>query len=173
LTKVSKVMSTDLPKIDSSATILEASNLMNSKDSTGVVVVEGERVVGLITERGLLWKFMFLNKKPDEVRVRDIMFPFFRIGPDDSTKTAAQKMVSNGITRLGVFDHEKFLGWVTLTDVAREFSKPRLIEALMSPDTQGEKQLLCLRCRRAFLDQIKNTRGEVLRWECPNCHYAL
>ena len=123
LSKVRKVMSTNVPRVKSSATILEASSIMNREKSSGVVVVEGEKVVGLITERGLLWKFIHMNKRPDEVSVRDMTFPFFKIGADDSTKTPAKTMVENGITRLGVFEDEKFLGWVTLTDLAREFSK--------------------------------------------------
>ena len=68
MSKVRKVMSTNVPRVKSSATILEASSIMNREKSSGVVVVEGEKVVGLITERGLLWKFIPMNKRPDEVR---------------------------------------------------------------------------------------------------------
>jgi len=166
-------MSTNIPRVKSSATILEASNIMNREKSSGVVVVEGENVVGLITERALLWKFVPLNKRPDEVSVGDMMVPFFRIGPDESTKTAAKVMVENRITRLGVFENEKFLGWVTLTDLAREFSKPRLLKALMAHDEPEEKQILCPNCRKALLEKIMNRQGVILRWECPNCHYSL
>ncbi len=166
-------MSTKVPTVKSSATILDASSVMNREKSSGVAVVEGEKVVGLLTERGLLWKFVPLNKRPDEVSVGDLMFPFFRIGPEDSTKTAAKMMVENGITRLGVFDDEKFLGWVTLTDLAREFSKRHLLTALMVHDTPGERQILCPNCRKAFLEKITNRQDEILRWECSNSHYSL
>jgi len=110
LAKVRKVMSTNVPRVKSSATILEAATVMNREKTSGAAVVEGEKVVGLITERALLWKFVPLNKRPDEVSVGDMMVPFFRIGPDESTKTAAKLMVKNGITRLGVFEEEKLLG---------------------------------------------------------------
>src|SRR5467141_1720941 len=100
-------MSTNVPRVKSSNTILEAANVINRERTSGAAVVEGEKVVGLITERALLWKFV----------------PFFRIGPDESTKNAAKIMVENRFTRLGVFEGEKLLGWVTLTDLAREFSK--------------------------------------------------
>ncbi len=63
--------------------------------------LQGEKVVGLLTKRGVLWKFVPLNKRPDEVTVGDMMFPFFRVGPGESTKTAAKMMVENRITRLG------------------------------------------------------------------------
>ncbi len=63
LSKVKKVMSTNVPRVKSSTTILEASSIMNREKSSGVVVVEDEKVVGLITERGLLWKFIPMNKR--------------------------------------------------------------------------------------------------------------
>ena len=138
-----------------------------------MIVVEGEKVVGLITEHALLWKFVPLNKKPDEVRVGDMVVPFFRIAPEESTKNAAKIMVENRITRLGVFEGEKFLGWVTLTDLAREVSKPHLREALMAHDEPQDKQVLCPNCRKALLEKIDNSQGVILRWECPNCRYSL
>src|SRR5260370_9581416 len=120
LAKVRKVMSTNVPRVRSSDTILEAAKVMNRERASGAIVIEGEKVVGLITERALLWNFVPLNKRPDEVTVGEMLVPVFRLIPDESTKTAAKIMVENRITRLGVFDGEKFLGLVTLTDLARE-----------------------------------------------------
>jgi len=173
LAKVRKVMSINVPRVNSSDTILEAANVMNRERASGAIVIEGEKVVGLITERALLWKFIPLNKRPDEVTVGEMLVPFFRIAPDESTKTAAKIMVENRITRLGVFDGEKFLGWVTLSDLAREFSKPRLLKALSARDEPENKQVLCPNCKKAFLEKITNTEGVILRWECPNCRYSL
>src|SRR3989442_1687542 len=100
-------MSTNVPRVKSSDAILQAANVMNRERTSGAIVVEGEKVVGLITERALLWKFIPLDKRPDEVTVGDMLVPFFRIGPDESTKNAAKIMVENRITRLGVFAGEK------------------------------------------------------------------
>ena len=173
LAKVRKVMSTNVPRVKSSDTILQAATVMNRERTSGAAVVEGDKVVGLITERALLWKFVPLNKKPDEVTVGDMLVPFFRIGPDESTKNAAKIMVENRFTRLGVFEGEKLLGWVTLTDLARDFSKPHLLKAIMARDEPEDKQVLCPNCRKAFLEKITNTEGVILRWECPNCRYSL
>ncbi len=173
LARVRKVMSTNVPRVKSSDSILEAANVMNRERTSGAAVVEGEKVVGLITERALLWKFVPLNKRPNEVTVGEMLVPFFKIGPDESTKTAAKLMVQNGITRLGVFEDEKLLGWVTLTDLAREVSKPHLLKALTARDEPEQKQILCPNCRKALLEKVTNTEGVILRWECPNCHYTL
>jgi CBS domain-containing protein len=173
MAKVRKVMSTNVPRVKSSDTILEAANVMNRERTSGAAVLEGEKVVGLITERALPWKFVPLNKKPDEVTVGEMLVPFFRIGPDESTKTAAKMIVQNGITRLEVFEDEKLLGWVTLTDLAREVSRPHLLKALTARDEHEQKQILCPNCRKALLEKVTNTEGPILRWECPNCHYSL
>ena len=173
MAKIRKIMSTNVPTVKALDTILEAATVMNREKTSGAIVVEGVKVVGLITERSLLWKFVPLNKRPDEVSVGDLMVPFFRIDPDESTETAAKMMVENRITRLGVFEDEKFLGWVTLTDLAREVSKPHLRKALMAHDAPEEKQVLCPNCRKALLKKIDNRQGVILRWECPNCHYSL
>jgi CBS domain-containing protein len=173
LSKVRKVMSTNVPRVKSSDSILQAANAMNRERTSGAIVIEGEKVVGLITERALLWKFIPLNKRPDEVTVGEMLVPFFRIDPNESTKTAAKIMVENRITRLGVFEGEKFLGWVTLSDLARQFSKPHLLTALSARDEPEDKQVLCPNCKKDFLEKITNTEGVILRWECPNCHYSL
>jgi CBS domain-containing protein len=57
-------MSTNVPRVKTSDTILEAATVMNRDKTSGAAVVEAEKVVGLITERALLWKFVPLNKRP-------------------------------------------------------------------------------------------------------------
>src|SRR5260370_25413883 len=166
LAKVRKVILTNVPRVRSSDTILEAANVMKRERDSRAIVIEGEKVVGLITERALLWKFVPLNKRPDEVTVGEMLVPFFRISPDESTKTAAKIMVENRITRLGVFEGEKFLGLVTLTDLAREFSRPHLLKALTARDEPEDKQVLCPNCRKAFLEKITNTEVLISSWTC-------
>src|SRR5260370_18380668 len=100
LAKVRKVMSTNVPRVKSSDTILQAANVMNRERTSGAIVVEGEKVVGLITERALLWKFIPLDKRPDEVTVGDMLVPFFRMGPDESAKNSCSIMAVNPITHL-------------------------------------------------------------------------
>ena len=82
-------------------------------------------------------------------------------------------LVENRITRLGVFEDEKLLGWVTLTDLAREVSKTHLLKVLGARDGPEDKQVLCPNCRKALLEKIMNRQCVLLRWECPNCHYSL
>jgi predicted transcriptional regulator len=166
-------MSTDVARVSVSATVLDACKIMNSKGVSGVAVFQGDKLVGMLTDRTLLRSFVPLNKRPDDVKVGEVAFPLLRVDANDSTKSAAKKIVENGFTRLGVFDGEKFLGWITLTDLAKEVSKRNLKDALLSHNEPERRDVLCPNCKKAFLQKTMNVNGEVEKWECPNCKYAL
>ena len=166
-------MSTDVVRVIASATVLDACKTMNSKGASGVAVFQGDKLIGMLTDRTLLRSFIPLNRRPDEVKVGEVAFPLLRIDANASTKVAAKKIVENGFTRLGVFDKEKFLGWITLTDLAKEASKRNLKDALLSHNEPERRDVLCPNCKKAFLQKITNANGEVERWQCPNCKYAL
>jgi tRNA nucleotidyltransferase (CCA-adding enzyme) len=174
LARVKDIMMTDVPRVRGSATVLEAAETMNRAGSSGVAVVNKDgKVVGLVTERRLLREFFALNKKPEEVNVSQVMGPFYRISPNASTKKAAREILEYNITRLGVFEDEEFLGWVSLTDLTREFSRRRLIEVLRKREEAEDPELLCPNCRGAFMKKVTNDDGKVLRWVCPKCQYVL
>ena len=166
-------MSTDVVRVSVSATVLDACKIMNSKGVSAVAVFQGDKLIGMLTDRGLLRRVIPLNKRPDDVKVGEVALPILKIDANASTKNAAKKIVENRFTRLGVFDNEKFLGWITLTDLAKEASKRNLKDALLSHNELEVRDVLCPNCKKAFLQKITNVNGEVERWECPNCKYAL
>jgi signal-transduction protein with cAMP-binding, CBS, and nucleotidyltransferase domain len=167
-------MTKDVSRVKASATLLDAVETMNRDMSSGVAVFDEQgKAVGIITERRLLRDFLPLNKRPGDVKVTQVMGPFYRISPDASTKEAAKRILENSITRLGVFEGEEFLGWVTLTDLTRELGKRSLIEALRSHDQPEKPEFLCPNCRKAFMEKVMNDEGEILRWRCPNCKFSL
>ena len=173
MARVKDIMTTKVPRVKSSATVLEAAETMNRAMSTGAAVYEDGKVVGLVTARRLLWDFFALNKKPEDVKVSQVMGPFYRISPNASAREAARTILAHNVSRLGVFENEKFLGWVSLTDLTRELGKRRLIVALRSHEEPENPEFLCPKCRRAFLEKVTNDEGAILRWECPKCKYAL
>jgi signal-transduction protein with cAMP-binding, CBS, and nucleotidyltransferase domain len=166
-------MTTKVPQVNYSATVLDACTIMNDGGSSGAVVFQTGQPMGLLTDRVLLRNFFAMNKQPGEVKVGEVMIPLFRISADASTKEAVKKIVQNGITKLGVFEGDKFLGWVTLADLAREASKKNLLDALLNHNKPEPKQVLCPKCRKAFLQKIMNMEGEVVRWQCTKCAYTL
>ena len=172
LVRVRDVMSTGVVRVGACTTILDACKLMNSRDVTAVAVFQGDKPIGMLTDRGLLRRFVQLNKRPDEVKVGEIALPILRVDANASTKVAAKMIVKSRFSRLGVFDNEKFLGWITLTDLAREATKSRLMDALLGHNKLERIDVLCQKCQKAFLRKVVNVNGEVERWECPKCKYV-
>jgi CBS domain-containing protein/predicted RNA-binding Zn-ribbon protein involved in translation (DUF1610 family) len=163
-----------VPKVSREATVLEATALMKRKGTAAVAVADTNgKVVGFFGERILLTEFVPLNKRPDEVRVGEVMQVLYKIRPDSSTKDAAGIIIEIGANRLGVYDDDKFVGWVTLTDLARYFSKESLLGRLRMHNTPEITEFRCPKCRKAFMGKVTDGEGQVLRWECPNCGYFL
>lgn len=169
MAKVRDVMTTNVVKIDYSATVLEAASRMNKAGFTGVVVMQGGSPVGIATERSLLKRFVLRDRRPSEVRVGEIAGPLMKIDADASTREAAIKLVENRLTRLGVFERNKLVGWVTLTDLARESTKKNLFDALLRHAEPEPEEYVCPKCRKGILVRVTGTAGKTLRWECDQC----
>lgn len=174
MAKVRDVMETNIERVDVSTSVLQASRLMNDAGSSGVVVFNGERAVGMVTDRRLLRRFVPLNKRPDEVTVKEVMSPFFKIDADASLKEAKRRLLEGGITRLGVFEGEKFLGWVTWEHVEGKLMRGGrpILNAFLRDDKAEPMEVLCPNCRSGFMEKVEN-KGEVVRYQCPNCGYSL
>ena len=102
-----------------------------------------------------------------------IMHVLPRIGPDATTKEAAKALVDSGATRLAVYKGDMFLGWVTLTDLSRDFSRESLLDRLRSHNAPEVSEVRCPNCNKAFMEKVRNSEGMIVRWQCPNCKYAL
>jgi CBS domain-containing protein len=179
LVKVRDVMSIGVPQVDYSATVFEACKIMNDEKFSGAIVLHNSKAVGMLTDRALLRRFVALNKKPDEVKVGDVMAPLLKVDAKASTKEAAKIIVQNNFSRLAVFDGEKCLGWVSLTDLAKEASKKHLLDALLRHNAPETDEFLCPKCRKAILEKttgwLVNERREIVGgWRCPNpaCNYT-
>lgn len=170
LPKVREIMTTDVPRIEASASVLDAVNLMNKKRRSGVVILENGKPAGMFTERSLLRRFVKVDKKPSEVPVRDVMAPLLRISADAPVKDAANLILGNSFTRAGVFDGDKLVGWLTLTDIVRANSKKNIIDSLRRGGSNfADDELVCPDCRSAVMKKQTNAKGELLGWKCPKC----
>jgi CBS domain-containing protein len=170
MTKVSDVMTPNVPQVDYNDTVLEACKKMSEQKSTGAVVFQGEGAVGILTDRSLLKRFITLDRKPSDMKVSEVMGPILRIDKNVSTKDAAKKLVNSTFSRLCVFEGSKFLGWVTLTDLAREASKDHLLQALLRHNAPEE--IYCPACQIGVLQRRTDEEGKTLRWECTNCNHV-
>jgi len=97
----------------------EAAVLMTEQNIGALVIVEGDNIVGIVTERDMLRKIVGSNVDPDSAKVSDIMTP----NPDTVTGEcmagqALQMMVNKGYRHLPIVtDDGKPCGMVSVRDL--------------------------------------------------------
>lgn len=127
---------TPAAQIDTSDdTVAEAAAKMWSQQTGSLLVMEGDRLEGIITERDLL-RLVAEGKDPKTMAVRDVMTKnVVTIGPDTGLRDAAELMFDKWFRHLPVVDHAgKVVGVISLRDlltvVARGLEEPENLEAL-------------------------------------------
>jgi CBS domain-containing protein len=118
--RVGELMTRHVEFIPPDATAREAAELMGELDVGALPVGSPEEVVGIVTDRDILYRVVAEGLGPD-VAVRDVASrPVIGCGADDTLQAAMDLMAAHGIRRLAVRDAEGgVVGWITLADLAR------------------------------------------------------
>lgn len=113
--KVGEIMVKNVITIEKGKGIKDAAMLMAHHNIGSVVVVEGKKAIGILTERDIVRKAV---KEGDiEKKVEDIMStPIIVIKPDNSIEEAAKAMKENKVKRLVVIDDEENLVGIIAED---------------------------------------------------------
>ncbi len=133
---VKDLMTKEVVTIDSSKTVFEAAQLMNSRGTSCLVVLEGQMPRGIITERDLVRR-VIAQKRPLDTRISTIMSkPLITIDHDASPKEAARMMTANRVRRLPVLDGDKLIGIIAASDFVRDLSKKTITEDILRAITR-------------------------------------
>jgi len=108
---------------------------MNKFDIGSIVVVKGDRPVGIITERDILRRIVEPCLAPETLRAREVMTsPIITISSTASIDEASRIMARKKIKRLLVMENEKLVGIITFTDIVTQVPKMlRILEELVRP----------------------------------------
>ena len=115
------VMSTNVETIAPEATAQQAAGFMLSADAGAIPVVEGERVIGMITDRDIAVRGVAAGRGP-ETPVRDLMSSdaLITATADDDIEDVALRMSDEQVRRMPVVDDGgRLVGIVSLADVSR------------------------------------------------------
>ena len=124
---VMEVMSQTPVVVSPDDTVEKAASMMRAQEVGSLIVVEGGRPAGIVTERDIVTKVAAPNRAARDVRVREIMTsPVVAIHPHDEVADAARVMADRKIRRLAVVDNGKLVGVITENDIIRIW--PHLIE---------------------------------------------
>ena len=116
---VRSVMTGPVVTLPPDATVAQAAEQMRINDIGNVLVAEGGKLFGVITDRDLVVKAMALGLDPQRTPLERVCTQeTVTIGPDADVAQAVQLMADNALRRLPVLADDKIVGILSLGDLA-------------------------------------------------------
>ena len=103
------------------ASVYEALERMAERDIGALLVIEGERLAGIFSERDYARKIALHGKSSADTPVSDVMTrEVVCIGPDYRIENCMALMTQKHIRHLPVLEDEKVIGVISIGDVVKE-----------------------------------------------------
>ena len=116
------VMTSKLCTIDASKTVAYAAKMMQEEDVGLAPIVEGNKLVGMLTDRDITIRVVAEGKDPNAVKVLEVASSeLVTVNPQQDLDEALRMMAKHQIRRLPVVEEDgRLVGVVAQADVARE-----------------------------------------------------
>jgi CBS domain-containing protein len=106
--------------IKAGASVYEALDMMAEKNVGALVVLEGDRLVGIFSERDYARKVVLKNKFSRDTSVREIMTPNpILVTPESEIRECMRLMTDHQVRHLPVVDNGLLAGVVSIGDVVK------------------------------------------------------
>lgn len=121
------LMTTNPQTVEPSTPIVEVARVMRDADVGPVPVVEGDRLVGLVTDRDIVVRVVADGNDPSSTTVGEIMSTdLVTVDPDQPLDEALRLMATHQVRRLPVTEEDgRPVGIVAQADIARELGDDR------------------------------------------------
>ncbi len=105
-------------KISPQATAYDALQLMADRDIGALLVVDGEDIVGVFSERDYARKVILKGRSSKVTSVGELMnSPVFYIEPDKTIEECMALMTAKRMRHLPVLEHGRLMGMISIGDV--------------------------------------------------------
>jgi CBS domain-containing protein len=119
--KISELMTPNPCAIEADKPVAHAAKMMKEENVGLAPVVEGDRLVGTLTDRDIVTRVVAEGKDPQTVPVREVASTdVVTIDPQQDLDEALRLMASNQVRRLLVEEDGRLVGVVAQADIARE-----------------------------------------------------
>lgn len=106
--------------ISPDTTVFDALKTMADKNVGALVVLSGEEVVGLISERDYARKVILHGKSSREISVSEIMSTnIHSVRPDQNIEDCMEEMTDKRVRHLPVLDKNRLAGLISIGDVVK------------------------------------------------------
>ena len=119
---IKDVMTSNPCSIDAEKSVAYAAKMMRDEDVGLAPIVEGDKLIGMLTDRDIAIRVVAEGKDPGQVKVRDVASKqVVTIDPQQDLAEALRIMAKHQVRRLPVVEEDgKLVGVVAQADVARE-----------------------------------------------------
>lgn len=138
--KVSDVMTPNPRTCQPNSTIQDAAMIMRDEDTGAVPVVEGGRVVGMVTDRDIVVRCIAGGGGPSSPLREVCSGDLVTVEPGMSAAEASELMAEHQIRRLPVVENDRLVGIVSLGDLAVKLGKDRKTGDTLENISEGVKR---------------------------------
>ena len=111
------------------APVIDAIRLMAEKRIGAVLVLQGGRLAGILSERDYARKIVLEGRSSKDTPVRDIMTAdLITVKPGDSAQSCMQIMTERRIRHLPVLDGDELMGVVSIGDLVKAVIEDQQME---------------------------------------------
>ena len=116
---IREVMTDQVITLPADASIVDAGRAMRENDIGDVVVMDGDRFHGLLTDRDIVVRAIAEGRDPSSTQVRDVTTEDVRtLSPDSTVAEAVDIMRGAAVRRIPVLDGDRPVGIVSIGDLA-------------------------------------------------------
>jgi CBS domain-containing protein len=110
----------DIFSVSPETTVHDAVAMMDEKNVGALLVMEGERLVGMISERDYTRKVMLRGKKSADTKVSEIMSTNLTVThPNEGVEECLRVMTEKRFRHLPVLDGDKVIGVISIGDLVK------------------------------------------------------
>jgi CBS domain-containing protein len=142
--EISAIMTTDLATVGPEYNVADVASVMDARGIGSVIVLEDDRVLGILTERDIL-KVIGGGEDPKNVAAHEALTDdLITIRPEATVEEAAREMVNAKVRHLPVISDEGLIGMVSMRDLVRWSIHDMSEAATELPHIQLSRQVLSL-----------------------------
>jgi CBS domain-containing protein len=111
---------TDIWSVKADDTVFEAVGLMSDKNIGAVLVLNGEKLAGIVTERDYARKVVLEGKTSRDLSVSEVMTTHVLcVSPEQTVDECMALMTDKRARHLPVLDHKRVVGVVSIGDLVK------------------------------------------------------
>lgn len=113
----------DLYRLRPEDPVIDAIRLMAEKSVGALLIMEGERLVGILSERDYARKVILMGRSSKDTPIASIMtpMPLVTVTPTSRSKECMRLMTDKRIRHLPVVDGDKVVGMLSIGDLVRSY----------------------------------------------------